>query len=57
MFFLKDILNLGQGPAFIFLQLFLLLSQLARKMAAVQGNVTGLPAMLFFSQNMPPSSG
>lgn len=49
--------NFLQGARIYFFAKLLLLSQLARKMAAVQENMAGPAIMLFFSQHMSSSNG
>ncbi|WP_443826510.1 hypothetical protein [Desulfovibrio sp.] len=56
-FFCQNSPNFLQGARIYFFTKLLLLSQLARKMAAVQENMAGPVIMLFFSQHMPSSNG
>ena len=55
--FLPKFPEFPAGPRIYFFAKLLLLSQLARKMAAVQENMTGPAIMLFFSQHMSSSNG
>ena len=55
--FLPKFPEFPAGARIYFFAKLLLLSQLARKMAAVQENMAGPVIMLFFSQHMPSSNG
>ena len=57
IFFCPNSPNFLQGARIYFFAKLLLLSQLARKMAAVQEKMTGPAIMLFFSQHMSSSNG
>ncbi len=57
IFFCQNSPNFLQGARIYFFAKLLLLSQLSRKMAAVQENMAGPAIMLFFSQYMPSSNG
>lgn len=57
IFFCPNSPNFLQGARIYFFAKLLLLSQLARKMAAVQENMAGPAIMLFFSQHMSSSNG